>query len=75
MRLSEKATLSTSLHTLIGGQLRERSCSADYGAFGVSEVNCRLAASLLPPEETLDYMLDMPGWKETRLSINFQLVF
>ena len=75
LRLSQKATLSASLHTLIGGQLRERSCSADYGTFGVSEVNCRLAASLLPPEETLDYMLDMPGWKETRLSIRFQLVF
>ena len=75
LRLSERATLSTSLHALIGGHLRERSCSADYGTFGISEVNCRLAASLLPPEETLDYMLDMPGWKETRLSIRFELVF
>jgi hypothetical protein len=75
LRLSERATLSTSLHTLIGGHLRERSCSADYGTLGISEVNCRLAASLLPPEETLDYMLDMPGWKETRLSIRFELVF
>lgn len=75
LRLSERATLSTSLHTLIGGHLREGSCSADYGTFGISEVNCRLAASLLPPEETLDYMLDMPGWKETRLSIRFELAF
>ncbi|PLL11659.1 hypothetical protein C0V75_16760 [Tabrizicola sp. TH137] len=75
LRLSETAILSTSLHTLIGGDLRESSCSADYGTFGVSEVNCRLAASLLPPEETLDYMLDMPGWKETRLSVRFQLLF
>lgn len=74
-RLSERATLSSSLLTLIGGHLRETSCSADYGAFGVSEVNCRLAASLLPPEETLNYMLDTPGWKETRLTIRFQLLF
>jgi len=75
LRLSERATLSTSLHTLIGGDLRETSCSADYGTFGVSEVNCRLAASLLPPDETLDYMLDTPGWKETRLTIRFEFVF
>lgn len=75
LRLSDRATLSTSLHTLIGGNLHESSCSADYGIFGVSEVNCRLAASLLPPEETLDYMLDTPGWKDTRLSIRFEMMF
>lgn len=75
LRLSETATLSTSLQTLIGGRLRERSCSADYGIFGVSEVNCRLAASLLPPEETLSYMFDTPGWKEARVSIRFEQLF
>ncbi|MCZ8336336.1 MAG: hypothetical protein O9328_18905 [Rhodobacteraceae bacterium] len=75
LRLSEAATLTTSVHTLIGGRLRESSCSADYGIFGVSEVNCRLAASLLPPEETLSYKFDTPGWKESRVTIRFEYLF
>ena len=73
--LSDRATLSTSLTTVLGGRLRESSCSADYGSFGTAEVNCRLAATLLSPEETLDYLLDEPGWKESRLTIRFELRF
>lgn len=73
--LSERATLSTSLTTVLGGRLRESSCNADYGTFGMAEVNCRLAASILAPEETLDYLLDEPGWKESRITIRFELRF
>ena len=75
VRLSETATLSTSVQTMIGGRLRETSCSADYGVFGMAEVNCRLAASLLPPEETLDYLFDTPGHRETRVTIRFVQMF
>ena len=75
VRLSDRATLSASLRTMIGGRLRERSCSADYGTFGVAEVNCRLAATLMAPEETLNYMFDTPGWQETQVSIRFEQLF
>ena len=43
--------------TILGGELREKSCTADYGDIGgVQEVNCRLAATTLTPEETLNYL-------------------
>ncbi len=44
--------------TTVGGTLREKPCSADYGDIGgMQPVNCRLAASLLPPDQTLDLLV------------------
>ena len=58
------------------GRLRERTCTADYGEIGgVQRVNCRLAADLMPPEETLDFLVDLPGAADARISIGFQLWF
>lgn len=74
-QLSDAAVLSASFQAVIGGRLRERSCTADYGPLGVSEVNCRLAASLMPPKETLDYLLDVQGWEESRLSVRLMFFF
>jgi len=43
--------------TILGGRLRESSCTADYGEIGgVQQVNCRLAASALQPSQTLQYL-------------------
>lgn len=43
--------------TSLGGDLQEKTCTADYGEIGgVREVNCRLAATTLTPEETLNYL-------------------
>ena len=51
--------LSISATTVIGGKLREKPCTADYGAIGgVQRVNCRLAASFMAPAETLNYLVD-----------------
>ena len=48
---------SLTANAVIGGELREKTCAADYGDIGgVQEVNCRLAASPLTPEETLNYL-------------------
>jgi len=56
--LNKKSTLSISATTYIGGDLNEKSCIADYGDIGgVQEVNCRLAATTLAPEETLNYLV------------------
>ena len=58
--LSPMSSISISFTTLLGGRLREKSCVADYGDIGgVQEVNCRLAASPLPPAETLKYLVNM----------------
>jgi hypothetical protein len=41
----------------IGGRTTEAPCVADFGALGgVQSVNCRLAASEIPPEQTLQYL-------------------
>jgi hypothetical protein len=63
------------IQTLLGGRLREKSCTADYEEEGISEVNCRLAASLLPPEETLNYLLDVSAQTETRITLRLQYSF
>jgi len=60
--------------TRIGGHLRERACTADYGEIGgVQRVNCRLAATPLEPRETLQYLWDeRPG---DRLQASVGLMF
>lgn len=67
--------LSLSGSTLLGGNLTEAPCRADYGEFGEMPVNCRLAAGLLPPEETLGYLLDLDGWRTGWLALQFEYSF
>jgi hypothetical protein len=56
--LSKRSTLSFNASTYIGGKLNEKACIADYGDIGsVQEVNCRLAATTLAPEDTLNYLV------------------
>jgi len=63
---------SFQLTTWLGGRLRERSCTADYGEIGgVQEVNCRLAASELPPAETLAYLINERPDNRTRITWRF----
>jgi hypothetical protein len=70
------STLSITATVQLGSDLRERSCTADYGDLGgVQEVNCRLAASQLPPAETLKYRLGMRGIDDSRIQIAYQLRF
>ena len=75
-QLSNNSSLTFSAITLFGGDFREQSCKADYGAIGgVQKVNCRLAASTLPPVETLEYLVDESGFEETHFSVRYQLGF
>ena len=43
---------------MFNNRLREKPCFADYGEIGAFEVNCRLAATSLPPAETLKYLIN-----------------
>jgi hypothetical protein len=55
--LSKNSMIAFTASTYIGGELQEKTCSADYGEIGgVQEVNCRLAATTLSPAETLNYL-------------------
>lgn len=69
----ENSNLTISLRSVLWGNLEERACVADYGDIGgIQRVNCRLAATPLPPEETLGYLLRRKGFEDTRLSIRFE---
>jgi len=62
--------------TLLGGSLNEKSCTADYGDIGgVQRVNCRLAASTLAPQETLNYLLRERPLYRNEVSVNFKWKF
>jgi len=54
---SPNALLSLTVRAIAWGNLNEKTCEGDYGEIaGVETVNCRLAATPLPPEETLQYL-------------------
>ena len=58
-QIDKTSFLSIRGTTILGGNLREKSCTADYGDIGgIQEVNCRLAASPLPPSETLMHLFN-----------------
>lgn len=59
MDLGKDISLSFNGIKVFGGNLKEKTCEADYGVIGgVQEVNCRLAASLMTPAQTLSYLLN-----------------
>ena len=66
---SKNNRFSVTASTYLGGELNEHSCVADYGDIGgIREVNCRLAATTLEPEETLNYL--ERGTPESTIRIN-----
>ncbi|MGX9117081.1 hypothetical protein ACWTU6_10345 [Mesorhizobium sp. BHbsci] len=59
-RPSPSTTLSLTVRSILGGNLTEQPCTADYGAIGgVQAVNCRLAASQLQPAQTLKHLANL----------------
>lgn len=65
----------TGSYTLFG-KFRERTCNADYGEVGGAQtVNCRLAASELPPSETLQYVLNERPYNYKTVSVQINYIF
>lgn len=57
--LDKTSFISIKGTTIVGGNLKEKSCTADYGEIGgVQNVNCRLAASTLAPSDTLPFLFN-----------------
>ncbi len=74
--VTDTQTLSLSIMTVLGGRLSERTCTADYGAIGgVQAVNCRLAASVLPPSDTLNYLFDDMPLAENQVHVRYSWRF
>jgi len=68
------STLSLSVTSVIGGNLAEKPCEADYGDLGTYSVNCRLAAGETAPEETLKYLVSAKP-ESMHLWLNYRLTF
>lgn len=76
MPVGRNAAVTLSAMSLVGGDFREDSCTADFGEIGgIATVNCRLAASRLSPEATLDHLVREEGTSETVVSIRYELRF
>jgi len=62
--------------TRFGGGLKEGTCVADYGDIGgVQSVNCRLAASELPPQETLKHLFNQAPHDRVTLNFRYSINF
>jgi len=74
--LGARSSITFSAITMLGGDFREKTCVGDYGEIGgVQEVNCRWAASILPPEETLAFLINKSGRIEERYTLRYELRF
>ncbi len=74
-QLSKNSLFSVKGTTILGGYLREKTCIGNYDLEGEQEVNCRLAASVLPPAETLKYLYRERPYNHSQLQLQFSLQF
>lgn len=74
--LSPRTRVGLQVSAQIGGRMRERTCTADYGEIGgVAAVNCRLAATEMPPEQTLAFLANTGPERRIRLNLSFSHSF
>ncbi len=74
--LSPRTRMGLQISAQLGGRLRERSCTADYGDIGgVTAVNCRLAATEMPPEQTLALLANTGPERRIRVHLSFSHSF
>lgn len=72
----KRGMLSLSVMAILAGRLKEENCIADYGVIASDQVvNCRLAATTLPPSETLAYTLDVPPADRIVVSLKYEFRF
>jgi hypothetical protein len=74
-QLGRRSSLTFTATTLVGGNFRESACIAYYRIGGIQPVNCRLAATVLPPAETLQFLVNERGFIESRASIRYDIRF
>ncbi|PZO17277.1 MAG: hypothetical protein DCF26_10000 [Burkholderiales bacterium] len=74
--IDRRTVLTLRATTTLGGRLREKSCTADYGEIGgVQAVNCRMAASPLEPAETLRYLFNETSRDQHQISVSLSHAF
>lgn len=74
--IGKNFSISSRVLVRLGGRLREKPCSADYGEIGgVQMVNCRLAATAMAPEDTLSYLFNLPPTDRFEASVTLTWTF
>jgi len=75
-QLDKDSSIAFKATAIIGGWLREKSCTADYGEIGGSQkVNCRLAATMISPSDTLQYMYNMRPLNPYLFLLEYRITF
>jgi hypothetical protein len=74
--LGPRSAVHLQIYGQFGGALHETECIGDYGALGgLQKVNCRLAASVLPPDQTLGYLWNQPPSLQTTVKLTYMFRF
>jgi hypothetical protein len=74
--ISNRSDWTLSAMSMLGGDFQERTCRAFYRTTGTFEmVNCRLAATPLPPQDTLRFLVRERGFRETRATLRYEIRF
>jgi hypothetical protein len=74
--INKRSSLSLRFTTIIGGDLTESACVGDYGDVGgVVPVNCRLAATPMNPQDTLQYLFNAHPYNQTVLKVEYKYFF
>lgn len=74
--VGDNGLLSLTFTSVMGGYFREQACTADYGVIGgVQSVNCRMADSILPPADTLDYLVYQRPSDQINVVLRYQRWF
>jgi len=75
-QIDKDSSIAFKATAIIGGWLREKSCTADYGEIGgLQKVNCRLAATTLSPNDTLQYMYNMRPLNPYLFLLEYRITF
>lgn len=68
----KRGVFSLKATTMLGGKLKEKSCVGYYGEIGgYQEVNCRMAASVLAPADTLPYLFKERPYNHSQVMMQF----
>ncbi|MCH8467642.1 MAG: hypothetical protein LAT78_13875 [Roseinatronobacter sp.] len=74
--ITDRIDWTFSAITMLGGDFKERDCIGDWPDLGGKQkVNCRLATTRLPPQDTLAFLIRQRGTRETRATWRFQIRF
>lgn len=75
-KVTSRSDWTLSAMSMLGGSFTERDCVGNWPEFGGQQrVNCRLAATPLPPKDTLRFLVRERGFRETLVSLRYQFRF